>query len=78
MGSIGWALKTLDLLQGTVSMAADRQAMHLLPVGQYLRVDNELAERIRLDDVGACRPLRERGAQEARNTETRVRKVLAL
>jgi patatin-like phospholipase/acyl hydrolase len=78
MGWVGWARKTLDLLQGTVSMAADRQAMHLLPQGQYLRIDNELAERVRLDNVEACRPLRERGAQEARVSEGDVRAVLGL
>ena len=78
MGAIGWALRTLDLLQGTVSMAADRQAMHLLPDGQYARIDSELAEKIRRDNVDECRPLRERGAQTARNTERQVRDVLGL
>lgn len=78
MGWLGWAWKTTDLLQGTVSMASHRQAALLLPDGQYLRIDNELAEKIPLDDVQACRPLQERGEQKARETTHRVRQVLAV
>jgi uncharacterized protein len=78
LGLIGWARKMTDLLQGTVSMAADRQAQLLLPDRHYLRVDDELAERIPLDDVDACRPLQERGAQKARTTLAQVRQLLEL
>ncbi len=59
-------------------MASHRQAALLLPDGQYLRIDNELAEKIPLDDVQACRPLQERGEQKARETTHRVRQVLAV
>jgi uncharacterized protein len=78
LGLIGWARKMTDLLQGTVSMAADRQAQLLLPDRHYLRVDDELAEKIPLDDVEACRPLQERGAQKARTTLAQVKQLLEL
>lgn len=78
LGLIGWARKMSGLLQGTVSMAADRQAQLLLPDGHYLRVDDELAERIPLDDVAACRPLQERGAQKARTTLQEIKELFEL
>jgi len=77
MGLVSWARKTTDLLQGTVSMASDRQAALLLPDGHYLRVDSDQAERIRLDDISASRPLQERGEQKARLTTRQVKQVLA-
>lgn len=78
LGLWGWAWKVLDLLQSTVSMAADRQAQLLLPDGSYLRVDDELAEQIRLDDVDGSRPLQERGEQKARQTLSQVRALFEL
>jgi predicted acylesterase/phospholipase RssA len=78
MGWIAWAWKVTDLLQGTVSIASDRQARLLLAEGHYLRADNATAERIALDDVKRCRPLQELGEQEARDTLVRVKQVLDL
>jgi patatin-like phospholipase/acyl hydrolase len=78
LGLIGWARQVTDLLQGTVSMSAHRQAELLLPDGHYLRIDDELAEAIRLDDVAASIPLEERGAAKARTTLPRVKELLAI
>jgi uncharacterized protein len=77
-GLLGWARETIDLLQGTVSMASHRQACLLLPDGQYLRIDDELAEKLPLDDVDGCRALRERGQQKGRLTVRDVRRLLAI
>jgi hypothetical protein len=44
----------------------------------YLRIDDELAEKLALDDVKGCRALRERGHQKGRLTVKQVRNVLAV
>jgi predicted acylesterase/phospholipase RssA len=78
MGAIGWAFKALDLLQGTVSMASDRQASLLLPSGHYHRADSAVAEKIKLDSVNDCQPLQALGKNTATNETTTVKRVLAL
>lgn len=78
MGHIGWGRKVLDLLQGSVSKASHWQAKLLLPDGHYLRIDDDGAEKIRLDDVERCRPLQERGRQAARLHAAEIRSVLAI
>lgn len=66
LGTVGWIRKALGLLQGSTSAASHRQAELLLPTGNYLRLDEELNEKVPLDDVDAARPLQERGQNTAR------------
>jgi predicted acylesterase/phospholipase RssA len=76
IGLLGWARRSVALLQGTVSMASHYQASLLLPEGQYHRADSELAEQIALDDVDACRPLEARGRDHAAKDVATIRRVL--
>ena len=78
MGLRQWAWKTLDLLQGSSSMAANRQAGLLLGPDKYLRLDSELARKVKLDDAKQCRPLEEWGHDVGRNHINAIQRLLNL
>jgi uncharacterized protein len=61
MGLLRWALKAVHMLQESSSLAGDYQAKLLLGEGNYLRVNSEQAEAIKLDDAKQCAPLQEWG-----------------
>jgi hypothetical protein len=67
MGLKDWAGKALDLLRGSVSMAAHHQARLLLGDDHYLRLDSDNARKVKLDDAEQCRPLQEWGHDVGRN-----------
>jgi patatin-like phospholipase/acyl hydrolase len=79
MGAWAWGVKARELLLGGgVSTASDHQVRFLLSEGSYLRIDHERSTNAPLDDVGACRGLRELGEQAARTNRSQVRAVLGL
>jgi patatin-like phospholipase/acyl hydrolase len=78
MGWLGWASRSLDLLQGSVSMASHEQARLLLGDERYLRIDDELPRRIQMDDTNAALSLQERGQQAARRANASVKRLYGL
>lgn len=78
MGAMAWARHAKELLLGGgTTTAADHQARLLLPDGAYLRLDHDRPTHVALDDVAACRSLRELGEQVARSHRSAVRGLLA-
>jgi patatin-like phospholipase/acyl hydrolase len=61
LGLIGWALKAKDLLMESSSIAGSYQAKLLLGEANFLRLDSEQAEKIKMDDAKQCAPLQEWG-----------------
>ena len=53
-----WAFKAVHLLQESSSLAGDYQAKLLLGKNNYLRVNSEQAEAIKLDAAKQCVPLK--------------------
>jgi patatin-like phospholipase/acyl hydrolase len=78
MGLIAWVREARNMiLSDSTSMASDHQARLLLGEGAYLRLDHARSTEAALDDVSACRPLRELGEQVARNSRDQVAALLA-
>lgn len=79
MGLLSWLRKARELLlSDSTSMAADRQAKLLLADGNYLRLNDQSAGHVALDDWRGCAALREVGAQTARTNRQAVRDVLEI
>ncbi|MFD4192866.1 CBASS cGAMP-activated phospholipase [Amycolatopsis thermoflava] len=78
LGTLGWATKALDLLQGSSSMAANYQAQLLLGNERYLRLDCDSADKVRLDDAEQCNPLEEWGHDIGRKNIPRISQLLNL
>jgi len=78
MGLLHWMLKTLNLLQGSSSMAADNQTRLLLGTDSYLRLDSDRARSIKFDDVEQCRPLQEWGHDVGRKNISAIGLLLGL
>lgn len=68
LGFLGWAFKAKDLLMESSSTAGDYQARLLLGDLSYLRVNNEQAQRIKMDDAQQCAPLQEWGHDAGRRS----------
>jgi uncharacterized protein len=68
MGLLRWALKAVHMLQESSSLAGDYQAKLLPGEGNYLRVNSEQAEAIKLDDAKQCAPLQEWGHSIGRSS----------
>lgn len=78
MGLLAWLKEARELLLGGgVSMASDKQAELLLPLGAYLRLNSERASHVPLDDYEKCAGLREVGEQVARLHRRQVRALLS-
>jgi hypothetical protein len=77
MGCLQWAFKVLPLLQGSSSLAIDRQ-VRLLLGSNYLRLDDERPEKVALDDVRSFQRLEEWGRDLARNSKSTVSTLLAI
>ena len=77
MGAVAWGKRVLQLLQGSTSMASHKQVEVLLGPERYLRLDDELARQIKLDDVVGSLPLQERGQQCARQSSGAIRALLS-
>lgn len=75
MGGVRWAFKAVHMLQESSSLAGDYQAKLLLGESNYLRVNSEQAEAIKLDDAKQCAPLQEWGHSVGR---LNVQKIGAL
>jgi predicted acylesterase/phospholipase RssA len=78
LGRARWALKALDLLQGSSSMATHMQARLLLGEEKYIRLDSESALKTKLDDVKRCKPLEELGRHVGSSHVARVGALLGL
>ena len=75
MGCVGWGFKAVHMFQESSSLAGDYQAKLLLGESNYLRVNSEQAEAIKLDDAKQCAPLEEWGHSVGR---LNVQKIGAL
>ena len=73
MGLVRWGLKAVHLLQESSSLAGDYQAKLLLGDHNYLRVNSEQAENIKLDDAKQCAPLQEWGHDVGRQKSSKHR-----
>ncbi|MDQ3630503.1 MAG: patatin-like phospholipase family protein [Actinomycetota bacterium] len=78
MGLKHWAVKALDLLQGSTSVATHQQARLLLGDERYLRLDSENARKIKLDDDAQCKPLQEWGHDVGRTNIVAIGQLLEL
>ncbi|MCA2247653.1 MULTISPECIES: CBASS cGAMP-activated phospholipase [Mycobacterium avium complex (MAC)] len=72
MGFVGWARKAVHLLQESSSLAGDYQAKLLLGESNYLRINSEQAEEIKLDDAKQCAPLQEWGHSVGRSSIQKI------
>lgn len=78
MGLMNWARKALDLLQAGSASAIHEQARLLLGDERYLRLDSELARKVRLDDAAQCRPLQEWGHDIGRRSIGPIGRLLGI
>jgi patatin-like phospholipase/acyl hydrolase len=78
MGLVGWALKAVHLLQESSSLAGNYQARLLLGDQNYLRLNSEQAEKIKLDDAKQCAPLQEWGHDVGRLSIPRIADLFGL
>ena len=78
MGLVRWGLKAVHLLQESSSLAGDYQARLLLGDHNYLRVNSEQAENVKLDDAKQCAPLQEWGHDVGRQSLRNVAQLFDL
>lgn len=78
LGFVGWAVKVKDLLMESSSTAGNYQAKLLLGEGNYLRLDSEQAEKIKMDDAKQCAPLQEWGHDVGRLNVRKIGELFGL
>jgi patatin-like phospholipase/acyl hydrolase len=78
LGLIGWSRKAKDLLMESTSIAGNYQARLLLGEANFLRLDSEQAEKIKMDDAKQCAPLQEWGHDVGRLSIGKIGKLFGL